>query len=306
MGKKVGSVFISIFLTIVIGVLSIFIGIRMFLEPKSMTVFVTSMMEEEGFWEEVEIENVDFREFMSEDEFKEELGEFVSDYVKYSLGVEGAEKPSIKEIRVLLEEYVHDYAEEHNIEVDYDEFNQYLDEMEEELEEDLAFEETNLDEDVQIVLNFFFSDMIVYALIGVILFLIGLDLLIIKDFIVVSLHVGIPLIINGVASFGLGFFFGSFTTSGGEEVGIFDSLVNVANRLGLYYLLPGILLIVIFIVFKNKIKKDDNINNNMNNNYNNGYNNYNNGYNYNNNYNNGYNNNYNTNYNNNNFNNYNN
>ena len=287
MGKKVGSVFISIFLTIVIGVLSIFIGIRMFLEPKAMTIFVGSMMEEEGFWEEVEIDDIDLREFMSENEFKEELGEFVSDYVKYSLGLEGAEKPSIKEIRSLLDEYIHDYASENNIDVDYDELNQYLDEMEQELEEELELEKATIDEDVEMVVNIFFSDMVVYALIGIILFLIGIDLLIRKDFILLSLHVGIPLIINGVASFGLGLLLGSFTTSNGEDVGIFDSLINVANRLGLYYLIPGIILIVLFIVFKNKIKKDPNVNNMNNPNNYNGYNNYNyNNYNYNNGYNN--------------------
>ena len=287
MGKKVGSVFISIFLTIVIGVLSIFIGIRMFLEPKAMTIFVGSMMEEEGFWEEVEIDDIDLREFMSENEFKEELGEFVSDYVKYSLGLEGAEKPSIKEIRSLLDEYIHDYASENNIDVDYDELNQYLDEMEQELEEELELEKATIDEDVEMVVNIFFSDMVVYALIGIILFLIGIDLLIRKDFILLSLHVGIPLIINGVASFGLGLLLGSFTTSNGEDVGIFDSLINIANRLGLYYLIPGIILIVLFIVFKNKIKKDPNVNNMNNPNNYNGYNNYNyNNYNYNNGYNN--------------------
>ena len=261
MGKKVGSVFISIFLTIVIGVLSIFVG---------------SMMEEEGFWEEVEIDDIDLREFMSENEFKEELGEFVSDYVKYSLGLEGAEKPSIKEIRSLLDEYIHDYASENNIDVDYDELNQYLDEMEQELEEELELEKATIDEDVEMVVN-----------IGIILFLIGIDLLIRKDFILLSLHVGIPLIINGVASFGLGLLLGSFTTSNGEDVGIFDSLINIANRLGLYYLIPGIILIVLFIVFKNKIKKDPNVNNMNNPNNYNGYNNYNyNNYNYNNGYNN--------------------
>jgi hypothetical protein len=259
----------------------------MFLEPKAMTIFVGSMMEEEGFWEEVEIDDIDLREFMSENEFKEELGEFVSDYVKYSLGLEGAEKPSIKEIRSLLDEYIHDYASENNIDVDYDELNQYLDEMEQELEEELELEKATIDEDVEMVVNIFFSDMVVYALIGIILFLIGIDLLIRKDFILLSLHVGIPLIINGVASFGLGLLLGSFTTSNGEDVGIFDSLINVANRLGLYYLIPGIILIVLFIVFKNKIKKDPNVNNMNNPNNYNGYNNYNyNNYNYNNGYNN--------------------
>lgn len=268
MGKKIGSVFISIFLTIVIGVLSIFIGIRMFLEPEAMTVLVTSMMEEEDFWEEFEVEDVELKEFMSDDEVTEELGEFVSDYTKYVLGIEGAKKPSIAELRTLLEEYIRDYAEENNIDVDYEELDEFFDEAEKELETELELEleKNTMDEELKMVLDIFFSDTIIYILISIILFLIGLDLLIRKDFIVVSLHTGIPLIINAVVSFVLSFFLGSFTTSTGDDVGIFDSLISVANRLGIYYLIPGIILIVIFIIFRKKIKKDDN---NMNNNYNN-------------------------------------
>lgn len=301
--KKIGSFFISAFMLMFVGILSVFLGVRLFFEPTSMTILVDYVLEEEDFWDEVDIEDEEFNKYVDEEEFKKELGKFISDYFKYSGGVKGAEKPSLEPFREIVEEFMEEYEKVNNGKFDREEIDKYLDELEADMDEELFGEET--DEDIKLLFNIIYSDVIVIVLVAIILGFIGLDFLLRKNPAVISLHAGIVSGINAFTFYALKFMLGLVETSDEFEEIALVMVSNIFNRIGLVSLILGIILIVIFILLKDKYKEENNnINNNQYNqnsmnNYN-GYNNYDNS-NYNNNYNNNYNmNNYGNNYNNNN------
>lgn len=274
--KKIGSFFIGCFMLIFVGVLSVFLGIRLFFEPTSMTVLMDYVLEEEDFWDEVDIEESEFKKYIDEEEFKKELGKFVSDYLKYSGGVKGVEKPSLEPFKELVEDFIKDYEKETNTKFDREEIDKYLNELEEDMDEELFGEEP--DEDIKIVFNIIYSDTIVIVLIAIILGFIGLDFLLRKNPAIISLHAGIVSGINAFTFYALKFVVGVVEVSDEVEEAAIVMISNIFNRIGLVSLILAIILIVIFVLLKDKYKEENNNNNNQYNlnnmnNYN-GYNNY--------------------------------
>ena len=287
--KKIGSFFVSCFMLMFVGVLSVFWGVKLFFEPDSLSVLMDYMLEEEGFWEEMDITEEEFNKYVDKEEFSNMLGEFVSDYLKYSGGVKGAEKPSLEHFKKLVEDFIREYEKETNTKFDREEIDKYLDDLEEEMDEELFGDE--LDEEIKMLFNIIYSDTIVIVLIAIILGFIGLDFLLRKNPAIISLHAGIVSSINAFTFYALKFLLGVVEVSDEFEEAAIVMISNIFNRIGLVSLVIAIILIVIFILLKDKYKEENNNNNQYNqnnmNNYN-GYNNYDNS-NYNmNNYNNNY------------------
>ena len=286
--KKIGSFFIGFFMLIFVGVLSVFLGIRLFFEPTSMSVLMEHIVEEEEFWEEMDITEEEFNKYIDKDEFSDMLGEFISDYFKYSGGVKGAKKPSLEPFKELIEDFIKDYEKETNTKFDREEIDKYLNELEEDMDEELFGEEP--DEDIKIVFNVIYSDTIVIVLIAIILGFIGLDFLLRKNPAIISLHAGIVSGINAFTFYALKLVLGVVDVSDEFEEAALAMISNVFNRIGLVSLILAIILIVIFVLLKDKYKEENNNNNNQynqnnmnnyngydNSNYNmNNYNNYNN------------------------------
>lgn len=273
--KKIGSFVISIFILMFVGVLSVFLGIRLFFEPTSMSVLMEHIVEEEEFWEEMDITEEEFNKYIDKDEFSDMLGEFISDYLKYSGGVKGVEKPSLEPFKELVEDFIKDYEKETNTKFDREEIDKYLNELETDMDEELFGEAP--DEDIKMLFNIIYSDTIVIVLIAIILGFIGLDFLLRKNPAVVALHAGIISSINAFTFYALKLVLGVVDVSDEFEEAALAMISNVFNRIGLVSLIIAIILIVIFVLLKDKYKEENNNNNNQYNQNNmNNYNDYNN------------------------------
>lgn len=264
--RKIGSFFISVFMLIFVGILSVFIGVRLFLQPSSLTLLMSNILEKENFWENTDFVDSEFKDYVDVKKINEELGKSVSDYIKYILGIDEQNKPNVDGFRNLIDEYISEYEKDNNVKLDREEIDQYINGLEQDLEKDLLQEE--VDDELKAIIKVFFSNKLIYILVGVILFSIVLDYLLRKSLAIVSLHTGIVTLINAVTFFGMGISFKNTNNVDKSFLHVFDLLINICNKIGFVSLVLGVILIVLFIIFRDK-KKPDNENMNMSYNYNN-------------------------------------
>lgn len=252
--KKIGSFFINAFMLIFVIVLSCLMIARLFLSGSSMTDLVDVIIEEEGgFIEEITDSDVnsDFGNYINEEEIEKEIGQFVSDYLKYTGGAPGAERPNADGLKRLFEKYIEEYEKDNNVEFDDTELQEIFNELDEEMDE-LVNEP--VDEDVALVFRIIYSDTL---LIGIALVIVGcilINYLLRRDWFIIMRHCGIVITINFIMVMLVGGLLNlaSDPTMDAADMALMDVIKNTFNRIGIIGLAIGIVLIVLSILLKKK------------------------------------------------------
>lgn len=260
--KVLGSLFFNFIMTIIIFIISLFMCVRVFLSPMIMTKLVNLLIEEEGgFTEEILEDFPEMEKYLDEDKMNEELGIFFSDYLKYLLRVPNQDVPTLEGIKEVLDEAIDGYVKDTGKEFDYDSYNEEYKDIEESIVLELVPESERVPEEVGVIMEIIYSDVVMVILALIVIFSILFDYLIRKDFIIVSRHVGIVSLINAFIYGSIGLFLLTVNTDGDvTSKTLLKIFAEVPLIITLICGVVGLLLIILPLVFKKKT------NNNYNNN----------------------------------------
>lgn len=254
MGKKFGSFIVNFIMYILLGLVSVLLIARIFLSPYTMGKLVDIMFEEDegAFLNLIDEESdSDFFNYVDKDDFNDELGVFLSDYLKYMGCVKDADKPSTDKLKKYFEEYMRGYAADNNVDLSEDDITEFLEAVDYELNDLL---EDDFDEDVTLVFNIIYSNKLIGGFVFIVLGCIALNYAIRYDWYIVMRHCGIVAILNALPIVGLGRIILISKESGMGEVE--KSMINLlgGNFLlyGIVVLVLGIGLILLSIYFKKK------------------------------------------------------
>lgn len=258
--KVLGSILISFIMTGVLFVISFFMCVRVFLSPYYMTKLVNVWLKNEiGIVETVSEEFPELANYLDEEELNEELGEFISDYVKYFLGVPGQEIPTLKGVKEELDEAINKYVSDTGKNFDYDSYNEEYQKLEDSIKTDLIPESERAPEEVRVVFEVIYSDVVMMVLVVVMIVLLLLNYLISKDFFVVSLCAGIVCLVHSFVYGSLGVGLLTAETDGSFEA---KEVLNVIAEIPLIIAfiggVIGVLSIGMAILIKNKKNKNNN------------------------------------------------
>jgi len=263
--KKMGSFFIGVIMLGLVGILSVLIMARMFLSASSMTDIVKFIMAEEGGIIESVVDddiNYEIVEYINEEEINEELGKFVSDYLKYIGGAPNAKKPSSKGFIKLFEKYIDEYEKDTGNKVDRSEINEVFDELDEELDEIVN---EPVDKDVALVFSIVYSDGLIIGLSSAIVVCFVLDYLLRKNLFIVIRHSGIVFTISSIIILAFGMLLKFVLNTNVEEldIALVNGFVNIFNKVGIVELVVGVLLIVVSVVLNKNKKSESDVSNNF-------------------------------------------
>ena len=196
-------------------------------------------------------------DYFDNEEIKKELGEILTNYIKYTIGIPTAEQPNTASLSIYVENCAHNYEKETGHTVDLTVPNAFINN----LAINLNKEQQTMDPKIQKVLEILYSEN-VYT-VPIIIMLISILLLIIinRDIASVAINLGTSVLMNAIGTYGLGF---GLKTAINKQ-GLVDDFTNKIiaiftenfNKVAKICLIVGIILIVFGFVYKKiKTKKE--------------------------------------------------
>lgn len=266
MVKKIISSFISLFVLMALIVISSIFIARSFLSGSNLMSLVDSELAKENieitdiFSEEYE----GIEKYIDKKELKSEIGNLMSDYIKYSSGVPNAKKPNTDKISKLLNESVKKYEEKTKNEVD----NTIIDNFLEDFEDSFIKKNDNepIEENVAKIFKVIYSDSILTIFIVTIVVGLLLIIFINKSIISLAKYIAGITILNGGLIMFLGKAISSIDLSTSKESidnAMLDNIFALFSQISFVFLGIGIViiitLIIIKIIMKNKTLPKNNL-----------------------------------------------
>lgn len=247
--RKIISSFISLFVLLSVIVVSALLLARNFLSGPNLVNILTGQLEEENIniTEVITEEYEGLEDYIDKEELKKELGNIMEDYLKYSSGVPNAKKPSIDEMRVLINKYCDKYEEATGKTIDKEKINESLESFEESINDEVKKE--NIDPNVSKVFKIIYSNSVLAIFIVTIIVGLILILIISKAIKALFIHAAIISILNSGLIGGIGDALKKLNTSTESiDLAMIDNLVSSFKQVALVSLVIGIILIVIVVI----------------------------------------------------------
>lgn len=254
--KKILSIFISfLILTLLTSISSIFIA-RIILSGDNLSQIMNIAFEAEssnGSYADYILNNIDpnapkVSEYVDTEKMVDVVGDYMSEYIKYSSGVNNTKKPNIDEIKNLLLDYCDEYEKATGKKIDTEIIDEVMNNLDEEMGK-LKVEDQN--SEITKLFNLIYSDNLLYILIGLTILMLIILYLINKDMLSILNYISTSCLLNGVSIVTLGFFVSqAVTTMNNKSVPLSTTIAKIFYKVGFTSIGIGVIFIIIRIVLK--------------------------------------------------------
>ncbi len=200
-------------------------------------------------------------EYIDTEQISEEIGNLITDYLKYSSSIPNAKAPNTDELKEIIKNSSSKYEEATGKKVNIEEINKQLDELEVKLTEDKTLTQNDA---YKQVFHFIYNDYYIYIAIGVILVCIIL-ILILTKFESLLKHLIAVSLFNGIGNLAFGIVLNKVINLETNKIAndLVNNLTNTFNNIAIVsFAISGVLLIfyiIIKIIKKSYPKKKINI-----------------------------------------------
>lgn len=199
----------------------------------------------------------DFSEYISEEELKENLEDFISSTLKYYSGVDGAEIPSIDNLKEQVYEASKVYEEKTGKKVNYEDIDKTFDKLDEGIANNVGV--TN-DEKVKKTFNFIYSDKVIMLAVIILIGSLVLKLIIDRNILSLVKNIAVIALLNTLGNWGLGAVLQSMFKDNDNVRLVVDEIASTFNKIAIISVIIAIVFLVIWIVIKvmrkNKVSEE--------------------------------------------------
>ncbi len=199
----------------------------------------------------------DFSEYISEEELKENLEDFISSTLKYYSGVDGAEIPSIDNLKEQVYEASKVYEEKTGKKVNYEDIDKTFDKLDEGIANNVGV--TN-DEKVKKTFNFIYSDKVIMLAVIILICSLVLKLIIDRNILSLVKNIAVIALLNTLGNWGLGAVLQSMFKDNDNVRLVVDEIASTFNKIAIISVIIAIVFLVIWIVIKvmgkNKVSEE--------------------------------------------------